>query len=155
MKIKYLKKATNQINLKKLYRELSFKMHPDKGGDLEEMKILNNEYDYLKIKLPKLGSKINRNSFSGSTDYVPAYNFVTGRMYTMGNASLLAAFGGGPWMTFNQGRKLGYKMKKGSKGVCINFFKEEINDEGKKEFVVRRFTVFKLECFEAPKKRIG
>ncbi len=51
-KIKYLNKATTKQELKKLYYELSMKLHPDHGGNLEEMKILNNEYDYLKNKLP-------------------------------------------------------------------------------------------------------
>ena len=33
--------------LKKQYRKLVFKHHPDKGGDAENMKAINNEYDKL------------------------------------------------------------------------------------------------------------
>jgi len=33
--------------LKKMYRELAMKHHPDIGGDTETMKIINNEYDSL------------------------------------------------------------------------------------------------------------
>lgn len=33
--------------LKKQYRKLVFKHHPDKGGDAEKMKAINNEYDKL------------------------------------------------------------------------------------------------------------
>lgn len=36
------------IDLKKEYKELLFQFHPDvKGGNGEEMKIINSEYDYL------------------------------------------------------------------------------------------------------------
>ena len=34
-------------DLKKLYRELAMKHHPDRGGDLEIMQTINNEYDIL------------------------------------------------------------------------------------------------------------
>ena len=51
-KIKYLNKATTKQELKKLYYELSMKLHPDHGGNVEEMKTLNNEYDFLKTRLP-------------------------------------------------------------------------------------------------------
>ena len=33
--------------LKAQYRKLAFMFHPDHGGDLEQMKVLNNEYDRL------------------------------------------------------------------------------------------------------------
>jgi curved DNA-binding protein CbpA len=49
MKINYLKDATNLQELKTMYFTLAKKHHPDvKGGNLETMKIINNEYDYLK-----------------------------------------------------------------------------------------------------------
>jgi curved DNA-binding protein CbpA len=44
-------KPTTLEALKKQYRELAFKYHPDKGGSNEEMKAVNAEYDTLFIKL--------------------------------------------------------------------------------------------------------
>lgn len=52
MTIKHLKGAKNLQELKKLYLTLAKKYHPDAGGNLEAMKQINNEYDYLKERLP-------------------------------------------------------------------------------------------------------
>ena len=40
-------KITNLEELKKAFKALAFKYHPDKGGDTEAFKILNNEYTEL------------------------------------------------------------------------------------------------------------
>lgn len=45
--MKYLKNIKSLEELKKAYRELTKKLHPDCGGSDAEMKILNNEYDEL------------------------------------------------------------------------------------------------------------
>ena len=37
--------------LKKMYRKLAFENHPDRGGDAEIMKQINNEYDTLFARL--------------------------------------------------------------------------------------------------------
>ena len=51
-KINYLKDAITLQDLKKLYFQLAKKLHPDITKDNgEQMKILNNEYDYLKTTL--------------------------------------------------------------------------------------------------------
>lgn len=53
MIIRYLKDAKNLQELKKLYLTLAKKYHPDiTSGNTEIMKIINNEYDYLKEVLP-------------------------------------------------------------------------------------------------------
>lgn len=51
MNIKFLKEAKNLQELKKLYFTLAKELHPDVKGSLEEMQILNAEYDYLKTVL--------------------------------------------------------------------------------------------------------
>ena len=65
MEIKYFSNNLKTIiDLKKEYKELLFKYHPDiKGGDGEEMKIINAEYDYLlkHIEDTVEGEKINVN----------------------------------------------------------------------------------------------
>lgn len=45
--MKYFTKVTTIEELKKAYRELSKLYHPDKGGDAEIMKVVNNEYEEL------------------------------------------------------------------------------------------------------------
>lgn len=45
--MKYLVNITSFDGLKKLYREMAMKLHPDMGGSTEEMQVLNDEYDVL------------------------------------------------------------------------------------------------------------
>lgn len=51
MTINYLKEAKTLQELKKLYFRMAKQLHPDHGGNITDMQILNNEYDYLKNKL--------------------------------------------------------------------------------------------------------
>lgn len=54
MKIELLKGIENLEDLKKEYKKLAYKYHPDiKGGSLEMMQKLNAEYDYLSKELNK------------------------------------------------------------------------------------------------------
>src|SRR5574344_601415 len=65
MEIKFFSNNLKNItDLKKEYKELIFQYHPDiKGGNGEEMKIINAEYDYLlkHIENTVEGEKINVN----------------------------------------------------------------------------------------------
>lgn len=45
--MRYFTNCTTVEAAKKLYRELAFTHHPDKGGDVEIMKAINNEYAYI------------------------------------------------------------------------------------------------------------
>ena len=45
--MKYFKNINSLEDLKKQFKKLAFKHHPDKGGDVEVMKAINNEYDML------------------------------------------------------------------------------------------------------------
>ena len=47
MATKYFSNPQTLEELKKQYRELAFKYHPDRGGNTEKMKAVNNEYDEL------------------------------------------------------------------------------------------------------------
>lgn len=61
MKIKFLLNITTLDELKKGFRVLAFKFHPDKGGNIEDMQQLNNEYSFLSEKLSVEGKKFNDN----------------------------------------------------------------------------------------------
>ena len=43
----YFKNIETLEDLKKQYRALAMQNHPDRGGDAETMKAINNEYDEL------------------------------------------------------------------------------------------------------------
>ena len=45
--MKYFNKPETLEELKRQYRELALKHHPDKGGDTQTMQSINNEYDEL------------------------------------------------------------------------------------------------------------
>jgi len=45
--IRYFSNPQTLEELKKQYRELAFKYHPDRGGSNEVMKVINTEYDEL------------------------------------------------------------------------------------------------------------
>ena len=45
--LKYFKDCTSKEECKKLYKKLAFKHHPDRGGDLDTMKEINNEFDWI------------------------------------------------------------------------------------------------------------
>lgn len=45
--MKYFNNPKTLEELKKQYKKLAMENHPDKGGDLEKMKVINNEYDEL------------------------------------------------------------------------------------------------------------
>lgn len=51
MNIEYIKNVSTLEELKKEYRNLAMKHHPDVGGSDEVMKMINNEYDFLFSKL--------------------------------------------------------------------------------------------------------
>ncbi len=83
-------------------------------------------------------------------------NLVTGKQYRGINVFLLScsSFGSPWWLTFNQAKAKGGKVRKGQKGTMIVFWKplqiKEKNtvtgkDEKKKVFVLRYYTVFNLD----------
>ena len=43
--MRYFNTITTLAELKATYRKLAFEFHPDRGGDIEIMKAINNEYD--------------------------------------------------------------------------------------------------------------
>lgn len=60
IKSSYLKNAKNYEEAKKLHRELSLKLHPDKGGSTEAMAQLNAEWELWKKSIEELPSIIEK-----------------------------------------------------------------------------------------------
>ena len=51
--MKFFNNVETLEDLKKEYRKLIFKLHPDKGGSEEDFKAMKNEYDELFVRLQK------------------------------------------------------------------------------------------------------
>jgi hypothetical protein len=62
-KMNYFNNLTTIEEVKKTYRELAKQHHPDKGGDSEIMKAINNEYDFICSKILK-GENLSSEDFN-------------------------------------------------------------------------------------------
>lgn len=51
--MKFFNNVETLEDLKKEYRKLIFKLHPDRGGNEEDFKAMKNEYDELFVRLQK------------------------------------------------------------------------------------------------------
>lgn len=69
--MKYLKGIKTLEELKKAYYKLAMKMHPDKGGDAEEMKVLNNEYDTWFAKVSHIHTNKEGKTYEKQTNEKP------------------------------------------------------------------------------------
>lgn len=70
--MKYFTNCKTLDELKKSYRKLAMEHHPDRGGDTETMKAINNEYEQMFNTL-KNGST----SATDSTTTESAYDFIS------------------------------------------------------------------------------
>jgi DnaJ-class molecular chaperone len=62
--MKFFNSPQTLEELKKQYRALAFKHHPDRGGSNEDMKAVNNEYDELFKTLKDIHRTKNGNSYT-------------------------------------------------------------------------------------------
>lgn len=57
--------------LKKAYRTLAMKHHPDLGGNVADMQSVNNEYDELFAKLKDTHTTVDGNTYTATTNETP------------------------------------------------------------------------------------
>ena len=70
--MKYLNNIRTLEQLKKEYHAWALKLHPDHGGDLEAMKVLNNEYDVLFARVKDFHTNKGGEIYEKKTDESPA-----------------------------------------------------------------------------------
>ena len=58
--MKWFKDVTTVEELRKLYRELLRKHHPDNGGNVSDMQEINAEYDAIILTVKKKTSNLRR-----------------------------------------------------------------------------------------------
>lgn len=59
-KILGLPNFASMLEIKKAFRELAFKHHPDKGGDPEKMKLVSSAYDILSRKKSEYDARLRQ-----------------------------------------------------------------------------------------------
>lgn len=64
MKLKYFASCQNIEAAKKLYHKLAIANHPDLGGNIEIMKEINNEFDFIAEKLKNIHESINGENYT-------------------------------------------------------------------------------------------
>ncbi|MFD2308541.1 molecular chaperone DnaJ [Enterococcus termitis] len=69
--MKFIKEVETLEELKREYKRLSLKHHPDCGGDEENMKALNNEYDELFQKLKHIHKNKEGEFYKKETEETP------------------------------------------------------------------------------------
>src|SRR4051812_38327055 len=63
MKLQYFQNVGSLEELKKRFKELAKKYHPDLGGSNEQMREINKEYEYLKAQFEEGGAKETEGDF--------------------------------------------------------------------------------------------
>ena len=69
--MKYLKDIKTLEELKKAYRKLAMKLHPDLGGSTEEMQILNAEYEKLFARVKDIHTNKDGQEYRKATNEAP------------------------------------------------------------------------------------
>jgi antirestriction protein ArdC len=85
---------------------------------------------------------------------VPAMNYITRKPYRGINALMLDS---GEYLTFKQIQELGGRLKKGSKGEMVVFYKVtevEEDEETKRSFVLRYYNVFNIKNVEGVESKV-
>lgn len=67
----YFKNIETLEELKKAYRELALKHHPDRGGNVETMQAINNEYETLFAKVKDIHKNKAGETFTKASQEAP------------------------------------------------------------------------------------
>ena len=70
-KMKYLKNIKTLEDLKKEYHKWAMDLHPDRGGDVEAMKILNFEYDEIFERVKDIHTNAKGEKYEKETNEKP------------------------------------------------------------------------------------
>ena len=85
--------------LKKMYRTLAMKHHPDLGGNVTDMQSINNEYDELFAKLKDTHATVDGNTYTATTNETPEqFRNIIDKLITL-DGIIIEAIGSWLWLT--------------------------------------------------------
>jgi len=132
--MKYLKNIKSLEELKKAYREWTKTLHPDRGGDVEEMKILNNEYDEL-FEILKNQHNATHDAEHQTTETPEEFRDIIEKLVHMGGIEVEICGSwiwcrGNTWEHKDAIKEMGFQWSKSKKSWY--WFHREENDSRKK-----------------------
>ena len=74
--MKYFNNCETIEQLKKEYKKLAFANHPDRNGDVEVMKAINNEYEEALNNLKLNGNKADKESTEVASEFIEIINSI-------------------------------------------------------------------------------
>ena len=101
--MKYFTNPQTLEDLKKEYRELALKHHPDRGGNTETMKAVNNEYDTLFARLKDIHKNKDGEKYTArqeSTETADQFKTLIDELMKMDNI-VIEIIGCFVWVTGN------------------------------------------------------
>ena len=140
-------KGASQEEIKKAYYKLAHKYHPDKGGDKEKMKEINEAYQVLSDKdkrsqYDKFGSSFDDAGFNNQAGFNWSWNNFTGpeMNFDIGDINEIFSdfFGFGTKESKKKNFKKGNNIR-----IDIEINLEDTLKNTKKEFVLRKYVVCK------------
>lgn len=90
MKIEFLVDIKNLEQLKIEFRKFALLFHPDKGGDIEKFKILNNEFQYLvkNLALYNKEQKSNKENIKNEAEELENFADIINEIITLSDIEI-------------------------------------------------------------------
>lgn len=126
MKVIFFSDCKTLDEVKQLYKTLAKQHHPDKGGDLETMKQINAEYDFVSVRLLK-GMDIKEEERTRQTAFSQTYKEKINAIIHL-EGVIVELSGSWIWVTGNT-RPIKDKLKEAgffwAKNKCAWFWRPE------------------------------
>lgn len=103
--MKWFKNPTTLEELKKQYKQLALKYHPDRNGNTSSMQEINNEYDLLFARLKNIHTTAEGKTYTSSTETTETSdefkNIINSLINLIGSSVNIELIGSWIWVSGN------------------------------------------------------